>query len=103
MKEEIQSFLEIEQGGTSNRRNGYYHRNLGTQYGRIEGLSVPRDRNREFQTQLFPLYQRHTGWLEEAVIKMYHSGMSTREIGKFIERILGNVYSPTRLVISRMW
>ncbi|KJE27458.1 transposase mutator type domain protein [Geobacillus kaustophilus] len=28
MKEEIQSFLEIEQKGTSNRRNGYYHRNL---------------------------------------------------------------------------
>jgi putative transposase len=24
MKEEIQSFLEIEQRGTSNRRNGYY-------------------------------------------------------------------------------
>jgi putative transposase len=38
MKEEIQSFLEIEQKGTSNRRNGYYHRNLDTQYGRIEGL-----------------------------------------------------------------
>ncbi|KJE25653.1 transposase, Mutator family protein [Geobacillus kaustophilus] len=97
MKEEIQSFLEIEQKGTSNRRNGYYHRNLDTQYGRIEGLSVPRDRNGEFQTQLFPPYQRHTGWLEEAVIKMYQSGMSTREIGKFIERILGNAYSPTTI------
>jgi len=97
MKEEIQSFLEIEQKGTSNRRNGYYHRNLDTQYGRIEGLSVPRDRNGEFQTQLFTPYQRHTGWLEEAVIKMYQSGMSTREIGKFIERILGNAYSPTTI------
>jgi hypothetical protein len=60
MKEEIQSFLEIDQRGTSNRRNGYYHRNLDTQYGRIEGLSVPRDRNGEFQTQLFTPYQRHT-------------------------------------------
>ena len=66
MKEEIQTFLEMEQEGTSNRRNGYYHRNLDTQYGRIEGLSVPRDRNGEFQTQLFAPYQRHTGWLEEA-------------------------------------
>lgn len=100
MKEEIQSFLEIEQKGTSNRRNGYYHRNLDTQYGRIEGLSVPRDRNGEFQTQLFPPYQRHTGWLEEAIIRMYQSGMSTREIGKFIERILGNAYSPA--TISRI-
>ncbi|MED1490855.1 transposase, partial [Bacillus smithii] len=81
MKEEIQTFLEMEQEGTSNRRNGYYHRNLDTQYGRIEGLSVPRDRKGEFQTQLFTPYQRHTGWLEEAIIKMYQSGMSTREIG----------------------
>ena len=31
---------------------------------------------------------------------MYQSGMSTREIGKFIERILGNAYSPT--TISRI-
>lgn len=52
--------------GTSNRRNGYYSRKLDTQYGRIEDLSVPRDRKGEFQTQLFAPYQRHTGWLEEA-------------------------------------
>src|SRR5690606_9839152 len=74
--------------------------NLDTQYGRIEGLLVPRDRNGEFQTQLFAPYQRHTGWLEEAIIRMYQSGMSTREIGKFIERILGNAYSPA--TISRI-
>ncbi|KAF6510679.1 Mobile element protein [Geobacillus stearothermophilus] len=94
MREEIKHFLEIEQAGTPNMRNGYYQRNLDTQYGRIEGLLVPRDRNGEFQTQLFAPYQRHTGWLEEAIIRMYQSGMSTREIGKFIERILGNAYSP---------
>ncbi|ARP41581.1 Transposase for insertion sequence element [Geobacillus thermodenitrificans] len=100
MREEIKNFLEIEQAGTSNMRNGYYQRNLDTQYGRIEGLLVPRDRNGEFQTQLFAPYQRHTGWLEEAIIRMYQSGMSTREIGKFIERILGNAYSPA--TISRI-
>jgi len=66
-------------------------------HGRIEWLLVPRDRNGEFQTQLFAPYQRHTGWLEEAIIKMYQSGMSTREIGKFIERILGNAYSPATI------
>ena len=38
MREEIKHFLEIEQAGTSNMRNGYYQRNLDTQYGRIEGL-----------------------------------------------------------------
>ncbi|ARP41390.1 hypothetical protein GTHT12_03465 [Geobacillus thermodenitrificans] len=59
MREEIKNFLEIEQAGTSNMRNGYYQRNLDTQYGRIEGLLVPRDRNGEFQTQLFAPYQRN--------------------------------------------
>jgi putative transposase len=62
----------------------------------IEGLSAPRDQHWEFQTQLFAPYQRHTDSLEEteeAVIKMYQSGMSTREIGKFIE----NAYSPTTI------
>ena len=100
MREEIKNFLEIEQAGTPNMRNGYYQRNLDTQYGRIEGLLDPRDRNGEFQTQLFAPYQRHTGWLEEAIIRMYQSGMSTREIGKFIERILGSTYSPA--TISRI-
>lgn len=97
MREEIKSFLQIEQTDSSNMRNGYYQRNLDTQYGRIEGLKVPRDRIGEFQTQLFVPYQRRTGWLEEAIIRMYQSGMSTREIGKFIERILGNAYSPATI------
>ena len=61
IREEIKNFLEIEQADTSNMRNGYYQRNLDTQYGRMEGLLVPRDRNGEFQTQLFAPYQRHTG------------------------------------------
>src|SRR5690606_42084332 len=68
MREEIKNFLEFEQAGTPNMRNGYYQRNLDTQYGRIQGLLVPRDRNGEFQTQLFAPCQRHTGWLEEAII-----------------------------------
>ena len=36
MREEIKHFLEIEQAGTPNMRNGYYQRNLDTQYGRID-------------------------------------------------------------------
>ncbi|MBB3868233.1 IS256 family transposase [Parageobacillus toebii NBRC 107807] len=71
MREEIKHFLEIEQARTPNRRNGCYQRNLDTQYGRIEGLLVPRDRNGEFQTQLFAPYQHHTGWLEEAFRAVY--------------------------------
>jgi putative transposase len=58
---------------------------------------VQRDRRGMFHTQLFEPYQRRDGWLETAIIKMYQSGMSTREIGKFIESILGSSYSATTI------
>lgn len=97
MKEELHNFLTVEHPESSNSKNGYYQRSLDTRYGKIEALSVPRDRQGEFHTQVFAPYQRRDGWLEEAIIKMYQSGMSTREVGKFIERILGTGYSATTI------
>lgn len=95
MKEEIQNFLKVEQPNERNSRNGYYERTLETRYGKIDDLTVPRDRNGEFQTQLFEPYQRREGWLEEAVIRMYKGGMSTRDVAHFIEGMFGSEYSPT--------
>jgi len=97
MKEELHNFLKVERPDLEDSKNGYYQRSLDTRYGKIENLSVPRDRMGEFQTSVFEPYQRRDGWLEEAIIKMYQSGMSTREIGRFIERILGSTYSPTTI------
>jgi transposase-like protein len=70
---------------------------LDTKYGRVEELSVPRDREGVFQTTLFPPYSRRDGWLEEAIIQMYKSGMSTRDVGQFVERMVGTQYSPTTI------
>ncbi len=95
MREEIANFLTVEQPDTSNTRNGYYTRTLDTKFGKIDDLKVPRDRQGEFQTQVFEPYQRRDGWLEEAVIRMYKGGMSTREVGDFIESIIGTHYSPS--------
>src|SRR6266849_3932751 len=39
-------------------RNGYYTRDLITNTGRIEDLSVPRDREGQFHTQVFEQYGR---------------------------------------------
>jgi len=97
MREELTNFLQVEQPNTSNSKNGYYQRSLDTRYGKIENLMVPRDREGAFHTALFAPYQRRDGWLEEAIIRMYQSGMSTREVGKFIERIVGSSYSPTTI------
>lgn len=58
MKEDIKNVLQVEHQPTEqkNYRNGYYERTLDTRYGRIDDLMVPRDRNNEFQTQLFEPY-----------------------------------------------
>jgi putative transposase len=61
-------------------RNGYYQRNLVTPAGRIERLTVPRDREGEFVTEVFERYKRMTGDVEEAVLEMYLSGISVRKI-----------------------
>jgi putative transposase len=61
-------------------RNGHYPRNLLTPAGKIERLEVPRDREGEFVTELFERYKRMTGDVEEAILEMYLSGISTRKI-----------------------
>lgn len=97
MEEEIKNFIKVENSDRSLQRNGYYPRSLDTRYGRIEDISVPRDRQGEFQTQLFEPYQRRDNWLEETIIRMYQSGMSTREVGKMVEKLLGTPYSATTI------
>ena len=93
LKEEIKNFIKVEHPDKGLQRNGYYNRDLDTQHGKIEDLSIPRERQGMFQTQLFQPYQRRDGWLEEAVIRMYQSGMSTREVGKMVEKLIGSSYS----------
>ncbi|GEL07223.1 IS256 family transposase [Salisediminibacterium halotolerans] len=92
-KEEMNQFFE-ENPELKNYKNGSYHRQLDTKYGRIEDLQVPRDRENAFQTEMFQPYQRYEQWLGETIIAMYQKGMSTREIGNFLERILGHTYVP---------
>lgn len=95
MRAEIKHKLEEQEEHQRNSRNGYYTRTLHTKYGYIDDLQVPRDRNGQFQTSVFEPYQRRDGWLEEAVIQMYKSGMGTRDVARFIESMFGSQYSPT--------
>lgn len=93
LKEEIKNFIKVEHPDAGLQRNGYYKRDLDTKHGKIKDLAIPRDRQGEFKTQLFEPYQRRDGWLEESVIRMYQSGMSTREIGKMVAKLVGSSYS----------
>ncbi len=63
MREEIKNSPEIEQDGTPNRRKGYCQPNLDTQFGRIEGLLVPIDRNEDFKrSYLLLTNDTQAGW-----------------------------------------
>ncbi|AIF42483.1 IS256 family transposase [Virgibacillus sp. SK37] len=92
MEEERENFFKVENPELDSSKNGYYQRNLDTKYGRIN-LSVPRDREGYYTTHVFGPYERREKWLGETIINMYQHGFSTREVGQFIERILGDQYS----------
>ena len=95
LKGEIQAFLEQNNG----QRNGYYERDIGTRYGKIDDLRVPRDRDNEFQTALFDRYQRNLG-MDDLVISMYSKGISTRKMAEILEELFHNKYSKS--TISRI-
>jgi len=97
MREEMDQFFSEEKPELKNSKNGSYPRNLDTKYGKIEELKVPRDRENHFQTSVFEPYQRYQEWLGESIIQLYQKGMSTREIGSFVERVLGDSYSPATI------
>ncbi|QRF75030.1 Transposase [Thermoplasmatales archaeon] len=95
LKGEIQAFIEQN----NRQRNGYYERDIGTRYGKIDDLRVPRDRDNEFQTALFDRYQRNVG-IDGLVVSMYSKGISTRKMAEILEELFHNKYSKS--TISRI-
>lgn len=79
---------------TGNSRNGKTKKTLKNDNGEIE-LSVPRDRNGEFDPLVVKKYDRTLGPIEDKIISMYAKGMTTRDIQSHIEEIYGLQISPT--------
>jgi putative transposase len=69
-------------------RNGYKPRTLKTRVGGLE-LMVPKDRDGEFQTELFERYQRSEKALVLAILQMYVEGVSTRKVSAITEALCG--------------
>ena len=72
------------------------HGNLKPNMGTIQ-LTIPRDCNGNFSPSLLPAYGRRDDHLEEMVIKLYQTGVTTREISDIIERMYGHHYSPATI------
>ena len=82
------------------QRNGYYQRDLVTTEGRIDTLKVPRDRDGQFQTQVFESYRRYSPEIEDAVTQMFVSGVSQAKVATVVEPLLGT--APSASAVSRM-
>src|SRR5256714_6436879 len=104
MREELEKCVGAEWGEcTPSRkgyRNGYYTRDLLTSTGRIEDLSVPRDREGQFHTQVFERYGRYEPEVAEALTEMFVSGTSTHKVGKVAETLMG--VAPSASAVSRL-
>ena len=92
LESEITRFLQAEPyERTQERRgyrNGYKPRLLKTRVGTIE-LLVPKDRDGQFQTELFARYQRSEKALLLAIMQMYLEGVSTRKVRAITEELCG--------------
>ena len=62
-------------------RNGYYERDLYSQYGVIKSLRIPRTRE-GFDSQIIPHYQRNLARVNQGVRNMFLAGVSTRRVGE---------------------
>jgi len=73
---------------SGNSRNGYNQKTIQSQYGKAE-ISVPRDRNGDFEPQVIEKYQTKSPDLEGQIIAMYAKGMSNRDIEDHMKDIYG--------------
>src|SRR5689334_3381513 len=81
------------EGGTGNGRNGYGHKTVVTDTGKLD-LQIPRDRQASFDPQLIAKYQRRFPGFDEKEISLYARGMSTREIVGHLRELYGIEVSP---------
>jgi len=91
--EELKDHLGFSKNGTrpessDNYRNGSYDKSVKTSTGELE-LSVPRDRNGEFEPQIIKKHQTDIFGIEDKIISLYGCGMSTRDISDNIKELYG--------------
>src|SRR5215207_7162571 len=74
--------------GTGNSRNGSSQKIVSTTNGPVT-ITVPRDRNGEFEPRIVPKRSRRVGQIDELVLSCYARGMSTRDIEAHLLEVYG--------------
>jgi putative transposase len=79
---------EAKGRNSGNSRNGHYRKTVRTSNGET-AVSVPRDRNGDYEPQLLKKYQTNTNELEDKIIAMYARGMTQRDIETQLAELYG--------------
>jgi putative transposase len=79
--------------GSGNSRNGYYGKTVTTTAGPVR-ITVPRDRNSEFEPQIVQKGQRRAGPVDDIILSLYARGMTTRDIQAHLAEVYCAEVSP---------
>jgi len=83
---------------TGNSRNGKYSKRIQTEHGE-QDISIPRDRQSEFEPVIVPKYQSRGLSIEKLVISLYAKGMSVSDIEEEMKEIYGITLSTSSISI----
>lgn len=81
---------------TENSRNGSYKKTVSSSQGDVE-LTVPRDRNGDYEPQIVKKHQMDISAIEDKIIFLYSQGTSTRDIEKTMQEMYGIEMDATRV------
>jgi transposase-like protein len=81
---------------TENSRNGSYKKTVSSRQGEVE-LSVPRDRNGEYEPQIVKKHQMDISAIEDKILFLYSQGTSTRDIERTMQEMYGIEVDATRV------
>jgi putative transposase len=87
---------DVKSKMTSNSRNGKTQKTVTSEYGEME-ISVPRDRNGEFEPVIVKKHQSTVTGIEDQIIAMYAKGVSTRDIQDHLNHLYGIDVSATMI------
>lgn len=79
---------DSEGNNTGNSRNGKSHKTIKTGNGNIN-ISVPRDRQSEFEPALISKRESRLSGLNENVLSLYSKGMTVRDIEDHLKEVYG--------------
>src|SRR5215213_3829807 len=95
---------EAKGRNSGNSRNGKYKRKVRSSGGEVE-VSVPRDRQGEFEPKLLKKYETSSNELEDKIVTLYAKGLSVRDIHDSLQEMYGMDVSAATIsaITEKVW